>query len=159
MMQMILEGNSRTEIIRHHSQLSIKKIITNNYPGMASLKKHYGEESLEKALAILLIDASRAFDTPLNRENAMEIALEIHTRYYYLSLEDCYYVLKTMKSKPIYGKLNMNKILCEFEQYEKERITFSENMNYNQHLSQSDSGGNRHSDGKSMKEILRKHKY
>ncbi len=155
MMQMISEGTSRVEIARKYGAITPATILTGNFASLARLRKDRTPKEVETALAILLIDASRAFDSILDKETAYEIAIAIHTRYYYLTLEDCYLVLERMKTKIIYGKLNMNKFLAEFEAYATERIEMADDMSYNRHLATSDAGTNRGCDTASVKEIMK----
>ena len=156
MMQMISEGTSRVEIARKYTSITPTTILNSNFPSLARLRKERSAEEVERAIAILLIDASRAFGEPIDKETALETAVEIHTRYYYLTLEDCYLVLSRMKSKPLYGKLSSNKFLTEFEAYGAERIQLADQMSYNNHLATSDAGTNRTGDTDSVKGIMRK---
>lgn len=159
MMQMISAKASRRELVRHFATLTPERVLNDGgYPSLARLKKENKPEAVETALAILIIDASRAFDTPLDRETAMEIALEVHTRYYYITLEECYMVLQRMKSKPAYGKLNMNKYLQEFEAYSAQRTAMADDMSYNRHLGTSDAGTNRGNETYSIKQLIKKTK-
>ena len=155
MMQMISGGTSRVEIARRYGAITPATILKGSFDSLARLRKERSPEEVETALAILLIDASRAFDSLLDKETAFEIAIAVHTRYYYLTLEDCYLVLERMKTKIIYGKLTMNKFLAEFEAYAAERIEMADDISYNSHLATSDAGPNRGCDTATVKEIMK----
>lgn len=135
-MQMISDQASTREITRSFADLTPEKVIRGKFPALSRLKKEMGQEKTEQAVAILVLDASVAFGEEIDKESALDLAAEVQTQYYYMSLEDCYVVLNRLKRQPIYGKLNLNKILSAFEQYQKERIQKAEEMNYNHHLAE-----------------------
>ena len=157
-MQMISEGVSRREMLKEYGTLTPERVLGGGFASLARLRKSHTAEKVEMALAILLIDASRAFDAPLDKDTAYEIAIEVHTRYYYLTLEDCYIVLRRMKSKAMYGKISLNKYLVEFENYATERMKLADEMSYNSHLATSDAGTNRGGETVSVRELLKKGK-
>ena len=155
MMRMISAGASRIELVRHFGSLTPERVLQQGYTTLASLKRDNSIEDVERALAIMLIDTSRSFGDPLDKDTALEIAAEIHTRYYYMALEECYIVLGRMKSKTMYGKVTANNYLAEMSQYDKERLKMADEMSYNQHLATSDAGTNRGCNTATIKEIMK----
>jgi hypothetical protein len=135
-MQMISDNASTREIARSFSNLTPEKVIRGKYPSLVSLKTKIGQEKTEKAIAILVGDAAVAFGEKIDYELALDLAAEIQTEYYYLTLEDCYIVMNRLKRQPLYGKLTLNKILTAFEQYTTERINTAAEMNWNKHLAE-----------------------
>lgn len=135
-MRMISDQASTRDIIRSFANLTPEKVIRGKYPSMVRLKNEMGRDKTEQAVAILVLDASVAFGEEIDKDSALDLAAEIQTEYYYLTLEDCYVVLNRLKRQPIYGKLNLNKILTAFEQYNAERLQKAAEMNYNHHLAE-----------------------
>lgn len=133
-MQMLLEKASKLELMRSFNTISLLQIIEGNYPCIAVLEHKYGLEKTEKALKILTLDLTAAFadDCKLMVD---ELVVELSTSYRNLSLEDVYFVFKELKAKPIYGKLNNNKVLKEFKEYWDKRLDAADEYNYNKHLS------------------------
>jgi len=103
---------------------------------MARLKVTQGQEKTENAIAVVIGEAAVAFGERMDVEDALDLAAEIQTEYYYLTLEDCYIVMSRLKRQPLYGKLTLNKILTAFEQYTAERVNTAANMNWNKHLAE-----------------------
>ncbi|MFW6370974.1 MAG: hypothetical protein ACOC10_07205 [Bacteroidota bacterium] len=135
-MQMISEDASTREITRKFANLTPAKVLRGNYPSMVRLKITQGEETTEKAIAVVIGEAAVAFGEKMDWEVALNLAAEIQTEYYFMSLEDCYIVMNRLKRQPLYGKLTLNKILTAFEQYKQERIKTASEMNYNHHLAE-----------------------
>lgn len=131
---MLSANASRREIARSFASITPETVIRGNYPSIVRLKLKKGEEKTEEAIAILINDAALAFGENMDEELLLELAAEVQTQYYYMSLEDCYLVLNRLKRQPLYGKLTLNKILSAFEQYQKERVQKAAEMSYNQHL-------------------------
>ncbi len=133
---MLSANASRREIARSFADITPETVIRGKYPSIVQLKHKKGEEKTEQAIAILISDAALAFGEEMDESLLLELAAEVQTQYYYMSMEDCYLVLNRLKRKPMYGKLTLNKILAEFEQYQTERMQKAAEMNYNEHLAQ-----------------------
>ena len=142
-MQMISAGSSRVDIVKHFATITPAKVLNGSFPSLARLKKELGENKVETALAILIIDTSKAFDEQLEKDTALELAAEVHATYYYYTLEECFIILQKFKHQQLYGKLTLNKILAAFEEYNKERMTLADDISYNAHLASSSAGTNR----------------
>lgn len=144
-MQMISADASTREITREFANLTPEKILRgkaldkDKYPSMARLKVTQGQEKTENAIAVVVGEAAVAFGEKMNIEDALDLAADIQAEYYYLTLEDVYIVMKRLKRQPMYGKLNLNKILTAFEQYKEERINKAAKMNWNNHLADKES--------------------
>lgn len=146
-MQLISEGNAtKTELLRHFAALTPSDIVGSGYPSVALLKKKHGHLRVEKIVASLLIDTGSYFEKSLNKDEAIELAIEINARHYYLSLEDIYVAMQGFKQKPIYGTLTHNKILAHIQSYTESRIALAEQQSYNHHLAQKDNRLNYHQD-------------
>lgn len=131
---MIFEQNSNRMLIRQFVKLTPEQVLRGGYPSMALLRKNEGEEKLTDALAIILIDTSMSFGDAINRETAYDLAVEIHTDYYYLTLEDCLIVLNRLKRAKVF-KFTINVVLNAFETYDKERLKMIDDNAYSEHLS------------------------
>lgn len=132
-MQMLLEKASKFELMRSFNTISLPQIIEGNYPCIAALESKYGLEKIEKALRILTLDLEATFADD-NKLQVEELVVELTTSYRSLSLEDVYLVFKELKTKPIYGKLNNNKVLKEFKEYWDNRLVAYADYNYQKHL-------------------------
>jgi len=133
---MISEDVSTRDITRNFASLTPERVLRGNYPSMVRLKLTEGQETTEKAIAVVVGTAAVAFGEKMDWEMTLDLAAEIQTEYYYLTLEDCYIVMNRLKRQPLYGKLTLNKILTAFEQYTTERVNTAANMNWNKHLAE-----------------------
>jgi len=132
MMQMILE-TSKVELIRTYGQLTLHQILENKPPSIAALKRVHGDNA-ERALAVIILEASTAFDEALPKEIAIEAAVELAVTYYSLSLEDFYLMLTQLKKSKIYGRFTINKLLAATEAYFENRCAEAERLSLNKHL-------------------------
>jgi uncharacterized protein (DUF433 family) len=151
---MISAGSSRIEIVKHFATITPEKVLKGTYPSLAKLKKEIGDDKVEMALAILILDTSKAFDEQLDKDTAVELAAEVHATYYYYTLEECFFILQKFKHRQLYGKLTLNKILTAFDEYQKERISLADNLSYNAHIAVSDAGTNRGNTTVSVRKLL-----
>ena len=133
-MQMIFDENSNRTLIRQFVKLTPEKVLRGNFPSMALLKKDEGEEKLSAALSIIIIDTSKSFGDAMYKEAAFDLATEILTDYYYLSLEDCLIVLNRLKRSKVF-KFTINVVLNAFETYDKDRLKMIDDNAYSEHLS------------------------
>jgi hypothetical protein len=133
LMQMISAGASKTEIIRQCGQLSLERILNEQPTSIARLRAQYGEKA-ERALAVLVLEASTAFDEAFSKETAIEAATELSISYGALSLEDFYLMLSQLKKSKLYGKLTVNKLLNAAEEYFENRCKTAVQRSYNAHL-------------------------
>lgn len=136
-MQTILEGASKMELIRHYGQLTPAKIIKGDFPTLGALSRKYGIEKTEKVMAVILHDLSSSFDGDLSKTDVEEICVELtssHLRNF--AMEDVLLVCRQIKQADNYGKLNINKVLKAMNQHFEKRCDAIEEMNNNQHYSQ-----------------------
>lgn len=133
-LQMILGKSSKRELTKAYGHLSLEKVIEGNYPSLAKLRKTYGDEKTETIASIMILDTATFFESNMNEEAAMDIAAEIATTHYYLTLEDLFMVLQDLKQQEIYGKLTANKILVACKKHSEKRMQTAANINYNKHL-------------------------
>jgi len=141
LMQMISAGASKTDLVRTYGGMSLEQVLEARYPSLGRLTLMYGQEKTEKALAVLLLEASAAFEGSFDKETSLELAAEIKAHYYYLSLEDCYVCLQEMKTRKVYGKLTPNKVLVAVNDYADRRLIKAAEQSLNQHLAMKPSRG------------------
>lgn len=132
-LQVISEKTSR-EITKQFGSLTTEKILEGNYPSLAKIKKEKGEEYSEKITAVLVLDTAKFFDSNMDIETAKDVAVEIGTMHYYLTLEDLFIVLQEMKQSEQFGKLTPHKILVACKKYSENRMETAAKINYNKHL-------------------------
>ena len=132
-MQMMLEKASKADLIRQFNTINLPAILEGNYPLIAGLKRQHGLAKVEKIVKIMVLDLSTAFGEELNTV-ADELAVEIASLHYNLTLEDIFLVFKQLKTTPIYGKINQNKVLTALNDYWEERMEKVEKINLNKHL-------------------------
>ncbi len=138
---MIYAGASNRELVKAFVKLTPEKVLGGGFPSMAKLKKQEGEKKLSEALAIIIIETSVAFGEAMRQDMALDLATEILTDYYYLTLEDCFLVLNRLKRTKVF-KLTINVVLTAFESYDSERIKMIDDNNYSEHLSHKEPRGN-----------------
>lgn len=122
------------ELVRRYGDLTIGDVAGQGYPALSALAKHHGPEKVERCLSILLIEASSYFSDTLDKDTALEVAVDVRQAHYFLSLEDCYIVIQRLKQSTLYGKLTPNRILAEFKKYQEERLQHSITKRENEHL-------------------------
>lgn len=133
LMPMLSDNVSRRDILRHFSGLTFKKVLEGQFPSISTLRLNYGAPEMERVLAIMILDAAKAFGDNLTPDDGLELATEIQSMYYYLSLEDCFIVLQKIKRQKLYGKFCLNTVLQAFDEYDKDRFTKADEINYNKH--------------------------
>ncbi len=138
---MISAGASNRDLIKAFSKLTPEKILRGNFPCMSKLKKEEGEQKLTDALAIIIVEASLSFGEGMNETRALDLATEILTDYYYLTLEDCFIVLNRLKRTKVF-KFTINVVLTAFEKYDQERFKIIDDNNYSDHLSRKENRSN-----------------
>lgn len=111
--EVALHKAGRTELIKHYAQLSLDKIIENNYPTIASVSRNIGEEKVNKVVEVLVKDLCQSFNSKLKTPDITEIATELNYGILKnLSLEDVYFALRKLKTEKVMLKsLNINIIL------------------------------------------------
>ncbi len=133
LMPMLSDNVSRRDILRHFSGLTFKKVIEGQFTSISTLRKNYGVPELERVLAILILDAAKAFGDTLTPDDGLELATEIQSTYYYLSLEDCFLVMQKVKRQKLFGKFCFNTVLQAFDEYDKDRYTKADEISYRIH--------------------------
>jgi hypothetical protein len=134
---MILEGASKTSLIRAFSKLTLHQIIESKYPSIARVTKLNGIEKVEKVVALLLFDLSASFSGELNKDSVEELTIEISSSHLKtLSFEDLYLAFRDLKKAKNFGKLNVNKVLKALDDHQEKRSDTAYEINYNKHLSE-----------------------
>ncbi|HSW64960.1 MAG TPA: hypothetical protein VLH56_16860 [Dissulfurispiraceae bacterium] len=134
MMQMISGGASKSDLVRAFGHLTLELALEEGYPSLARLAATHGADKTEKALAVVLLEASAAFESSIEKEAALELAIEIKARYFYMSLEECYVCMQELKSQKIFGRLTPNKALAAMSDYAERRIQLAAQQSLNRHL-------------------------
>lgn len=138
----VLEKSSNRELVRSYGNLTMDKVLKGNYPSMAALKRHYGEDKIENMVAVLVQDASSYFDKTLSDEQAKDIGAEVLASYPSLRIEDLFVMLQELKQSELYGKLTPNKILAKTKKYFEKRTELAGTMSLNEHLATKDPRAN-----------------
>lgn len=133
-MALIKQQASNRALIKQFSNLTPAKVLRGDFPSLVSLKQEHSENDIENALAVLILDASMSFGENFNQDLAYDLAAEILTSYYYLTLEDCFIVFNKLKRTKVF-KFTINVVLTAFENYDNDRLKMIDDNNYSQHLS------------------------
>lgn len=132
---MTLEKASKTDIIRTFGKLSMKQILTSDYPTVGQLKRYYPVEKVEQVISIIFLDLSASFEGALNQDECAEISIEVSSSILSnLSIEDLYYTCRKIKTSKVFGKLSVNKVLSAINEHFENRCTKAGEMSYNESL-------------------------
>lgn len=136
-MPMILEKASKIDLIRSFGKLTLHQILAEKYPSIGQLKQSYGQETTEKAVAVIIADLSTSFDGALQKDDILELVAEISCTYLRnLSLEDLFFLCRNIKGSKIYGKFGVNTVLQAMNGYWDKRCDESAKLSLNKHYSQ-----------------------
>lgn len=130
----VLEKSSNRELVRSYGNLSMEKVLEGDYPSMSALRRHYGRETIENTVAVLVQDASSYFDKTLSDEQSKDIGAEVLASYPSLMLEDLFVMLQDLKQTELYGKLTPNKILSRCKKYFEKRTELAGQKSLSDHL-------------------------
>jgi len=136
---MILEGNSKANLIRAFGNITVGDIVGKGYPALSGLRKLHGTQKVEQAVAVLIVDASSHFERSINKEDALDLAAEITTCYYYLTLEDVMCALQKLKRSKVFGRLTTHRVLQGLEEHNQERTDIAIQKSQNEHLANKES--------------------
>lgn len=137
-MEMLINKANNSDIIKAMAGITIAD-TAGKFPSISQLNLLYTPQRVETAITALIVDAGGYFENTLTPTQARDVAVEISTQYYYLSLEDVYLALQRLKSGQIYGKLTPNKLLNAATTYANERLELAAQRSLNAHLAQKDS--------------------
>jgi len=137
---MICAGASKVSLIRTYGSMSMEQVLHANFPSLGRLTAQHGQEKTETALAVLVLEASAAFEGSFDKETSLELAAEIKAKFPYLTLEDCYVCLQEMKAEKVIYKLTPNKVLAAVDNYVERRISKAAEQSLNRHLATKPSG-------------------
>ncbi len=115
------------------SNLTIEKIVKNNYKSISALEKEIGTTEVEKGISYLIADVCNAFGKQIDEQSVLQYSRELIGSYYYLALEDFLLITYKLKRKRI-NKICLNSFLHDFEKHAQERASFIEHLNYNDYL-------------------------
>ena len=140
-MQLISDGADKAGILKALSSLVVADILGAGYPTIAALRKPeiHGPQRVHGVLASLIVDASGYFEQAIDKETAIELAIEIGAEFYYLTLEDVFVCLQKLKREKVYGKLTANKVLNAMSLYAEGRISLAEQKSLEAHAHSTDS--------------------
>lgn len=155
MLPMILGKASKVQLIRAFGNLSMKQIVEESFPSVAALSREHGQETIEKAMSIVLLDLSESFDGELSKDAAEEICAEINSSMLRnLSLEDIYLVCRDIKLNTTY-KLTVNRVLKQMSKHFEERCEAAARHNDNKHMSTKFIDRDRKGDIQQARELMR----
>lgn len=138
LLTMISSKKSSADIIRTLGRLTVGDVLKARFPAISYLKRLHGTERIETVLTIMVIETSGYFEAAIPEAQARQLAAEIETAYFYLSLEDIYVALQGLKHTGQYGKLTPNKLLHHVAHYTAQRLELSAQRSLDEHLSQKD---------------------
>jgi hypothetical protein len=133
MLPMILGKASNLELVRAYGQLTIAKILDARPASIARLKNEHGEEKVQKAMAVLVADASKAFGDALPQGTALEYAGELVHLVPHLTFEDCFLALQELKKGKVF-KYSLNTILSHLNDYTERRVQLAMQRSHNEYL-------------------------
>ncbi len=133
-MQLILEGSSNRDLVRSHGSMTMVQAMNKHVPGIGKMVRSEGRERVEKVVAVMLQETSSYFDEQMGKEQALDIAAELTTKYAGIKLEDLWVCLNELKSSEIYGKLTSNKVLSAMRKYMDRRLELAAQQSLNEHL-------------------------
>ena len=133
-MQLILDSSSNRELVKRMGRLTMPDVIRGGFPTFFSLKNEFGEERVEKVLAIVVKETSAYFEKEFDTEKARDVAAEIITVYGNLTMEDMFVCFQQIKRQQQFGKLTANKILKQVNDYVDKRLEEGGRISLNEHL-------------------------
>lgn len=133
-MQLILEGNSNRDLVRHMGNLTMQQAMNGPYMSIGALVRSKGRQKVEKVVAVMVAETAAYFDEEMGSEKALDIATEITSRYAGIRIEDIWVCLNELKSSEIYGKLTSNKVLSALRKYVERRMDAAAQQSLNDHL-------------------------
>ncbi len=134
--EMMIAKAPNRALVQHFGKLTTEQVIKGNYTAIAQLQLDHRPELVHKWLAILVNEASTYFEEPIKKERALDIAVEITAKYYYLTLEDIMITLRDLKHTKLFGKLTANKVLAAIATHANQRAEIAGQMSLNAHLAQ-----------------------
>lgn len=105
---------------------TMEQAITDDSNCIAFYSKKIGQDSILALIELHLMALSESVNVgqPLTKYQIKEIAIEIHSMFYFLSMTEICYVLRKAKRGEygqLYGALNIVAILDWFNQYSEDR--------------------------------------
>lgn len=134
-MQLILEGNSNRDLVRHMGNLTMQQAMNGPYRSISALVRSEGRPKVEKVLAVMVAETAAYFDGEMGDDKALDIAAEITTKHAGIRLEDIWVSLNELKSRELFGKLTSNKVLSHIRKYVDRRLEAAAQQSLNDHLS------------------------
>ena len=128
----------------------VSQALEANTDSIATIKKELGVTKIEALIKVFLIDLNELLNLkrPLTERAINEIAFEVVSTYYNLTMADVYLLFKRAKTGyygEFYESINITKVMRWFSDYHSERITFIADKNYNNHLAHKNSSTDRFS--------------
>lgn len=138
-MQLISEGNSNRELVRVYGNMSMVQAMNAPQQTIGALARSRGSAKVENTLAVLLIETAAYFDQDMGKEQAIDIAVEITTKFNWIKMEDVWVVLSDVRSSETFGKLTSNKLLSALRRYGEQRMLVAAQQSLNEHLARQES--------------------
>tara|TARA_R110000744_G_scaffold87868_1_gene171462 strand:+ start:3021 stop:3578 length:558 start_codon:yes stop_codon:yes gene_type:complete len=123
----IVKAYQPMEMMRTHSHLkTVEDVVKNKGTALSGLSNTVGKDSLHALIEIHIwnLNSTMNLQNKLNEAQVMEIAVEIISMYYYLTMEDIYLIFRKAKRGEfgkVYGSLSMIDIFEWFTKYDNER--------------------------------------
>ena len=139
--QTILDRSPKRQIMKAMNGVT-KEIALHSdaIPSMSNLCRQFGDEKIEKVVAMFIQDASMFVGEKMLREDALDCAAEIMNTYPYrsLKLEEIYIICQDIKQSDNYGKLTPNKMFSAVKKFWKDREKRAINHSIDQSQQQKD---------------------
>jgi hypothetical protein len=123
----IIEKYQPNAMIKSHRNIkTISDIMKTENSGISALVKQVGEDKIQALIELHIwqLNSTMNLNNKLNETQVMEIAIEIMSIYFYLSIEDIFLVFRKAKRGEfgkVFGSLGMIDIFEWFKKYDEER--------------------------------------
>ena len=120
----ILGKLPKRELVKAMSRLDKNIVLHDNtIPSISKLCRFYSDEKIETIVAMMLQDTSAFVGEAMNKNQAIDTAVEILNTYPYrsLKLEEIYIICSEIKQSENYGKLTPNKMMVAIKKFWEDR--------------------------------------
>lgn len=131
----VIRAYQPTEMLKTHSHIkTIQDAVKSNGSGLSKLTKDIGSDRIQALIELHIwqLNSTMNLQNKLNETQVMEIAIEIMSMYYYLTMEDIYLIFRKAKRGEwgkVYGSLSMIDVFEWFSKYDLQRTEFYVNKN------------------------------
>lgn len=124
-----------TAMVKTHSHIkTIQDVVKSDGIALSGLSKDIGRDRIQALIELHIwqLNSTMNLQNKLNETQVMEIAIEIMSMYYYLTMEDIYLIFRKAKRGEwgkVYGSLSMIDIFEWFSKYDLQRTELYVNKN------------------------------